>query len=43
MDLVAVKIYSSADCTGTAYSAPVGGCVTGSAPFVSAFVTCDWA
>ena len=35
-----VTIYQTADCSGTAFLAPVGGCVTGDGPFVSAFVTC---
>ncbi|KAH9859380.1 hypothetical protein IAQ61_011161 [Plenodomus lingam] len=35
-----VTLYTGADCSGTAYSALVGGCVTGSAPFVSTYVTC---
>ncbi|KAJ5060633.1 hypothetical protein J3E72DRAFT_428230 [Bipolaris maydis] len=35
-----MAIYQTADCSGTAFLAPVGGCVTGDGPFVSAFVTC---
>ncbi|KAL6171872.1 hypothetical protein ACJQWK_02870 [Exserohilum turcicum] len=35
-----VALYQTVDCTGTAFQAPVGGCVTGDGPFVSAFVTC---
>lgn len=35
-----VMLYTGAGCSGTAYSAPVGGCVTGSGPFVSTYVTC---
>ncbi|KAH3920707.1 hypothetical protein HBI56_012830 [Parastagonospora nodorum] len=35
-----VEIYTGPDCTGTAFSAPVGGCVTGNSAFVSTFVTC---
>ncbi|KAH9882451.1 hypothetical protein J1614_000687 [Plenodomus biglobosus] len=35
-----VTLYTGAGCSGTAYSAPVGGCVTGSGPFVSTYVTC---
>jgi hypothetical protein len=35
-----VTVYTGADCTGTAFSAPVGGCVTGNSPFISTFVTC---
>ncbi|KAF2112841.1 hypothetical protein BDV96DRAFT_549457 [Lophiotrema nucula] len=35
-----VALYSTSDCTGTKYSAPVNGCVTGNAPFVSVFITC---
>jgi hypothetical protein len=35
-----VTIYTGANCTGTAFVAPVGGCVTGDSPFVSTFVTC---
>lgn len=35
-----VALYTTADCSGTAYLAPEGGCVTGSAPFVSTFITC---
>ncbi|KAF2852131.1 hypothetical protein T440DRAFT_467370 [Plenodomus tracheiphilus IPT5] len=35
-----VTLYTGVDCTGTAYLSPAGGCVTGNAPFVSAFVTC---
>jgi hypothetical protein len=35
-----VKLYTTSTCTGTAYSALVGKCVQGNAPFVSAIVTC---
>jgi hypothetical protein len=35
-----VVIYTGPNCTGTAYAAPVGGCVTGNSAFVSTFVTC---
>lgn len=35
-----VKLYTTADCSGTSYDAPAGGCVTGSAAFQSGFVTC---
>jgi hypothetical protein len=35
-----VTVYTGADCTGDAFLAPVGGCVTGNSPFISTFVTC---
>ncbi|KAF2794137.1 hypothetical protein K505DRAFT_242768 [Melanomma pulvis-pyrius CBS 109.77] len=35
-----VKLYSTVDCTGTAYSAPLNQCVQGNSPFVSVYVTC---
>jgi hypothetical protein len=37
---VLVALYTAANCAGTAFQAPVGGCVTGNAPFVSTYVTC---
>lgn len=38
--IATVEIYTGPDCTGTAFSVPVGGCVTGNSAFVSTFVTC---